>query len=181
MKRFLSLTLLLAGAALIGSPSSAKIKALTLPEMVELADGAVYGQILQREVFRVDHPIDGPELYYTTLTIAGRSLVDGRQLSVRTTFRGGFIDTQNGAYNSEAPQEHEVEVGKNVVVFHKYIRNMGGDVSADALLGGHGGLFPVVRNQNGQEIVLGRGVGYPVSKNVPLHQLDEEITALAQK
>ena len=171
----------MAGTALIGSSSSAKIKALTLPEMVALADGAVVGQITQREVFRVYHPIDGPELYYTHLTVAGRSLVDGSPREVRMTFRGGFIDAQNGAFNSEAPQEHEVEIGKQVVAFHKFIENMGGDVSANALLGGHGGLFPVVRNQNEELVVLGRGVGYPVSKNVSLGELDEKITALAGK
>ena len=40
-------------------------------------DGAVYGEITARTVFRVDDRVQGPELYFTTLTIEGRSLVDG--------------------------------------------------------------------------------------------------------
>lgn len=167
--------------ALLSTPSSAKIKAMTLPEMVSLADDAVVGQITQREVFRIDHPVDGPELYYTTLSIQGRSLVNGSEKSVQVIFPGGFIDSTNGVFNSEAPEEHEVAVGKEVLVFHGYIKNMGGDVAGEALLGSHGGLFSVVSNGKGEKIVLGRGLGFPVSENVRLDDLDEEITVLATK
>lgn len=170
----------LACTALLSTPSSAKIKAMTLPEMVNMADDAVVGQITQRDVFRVDHPIDGPELYYTTLSIQGRSLVDGSEKAVQVTFPGGFIDATKGVFNSEAPEEHEIEVGKEVVVFHGFEKNMGGDVSGEALLGSHGGLFSVVSNGKDDKIVLGRGVGYPVSENVRLDALDEEITLLAK-
>ncbi len=179
-RSLLSLSLVLTGALLFSASSSAKIKALTLPEMVSLADGAVVGQITKREVFRVDHPIDGAELFYTNLSVEGRSLINGEPQTVQVTFRGGFIDSQNGAFNSEAPQEHEVALGQEVVVFHAWVENMGGDVSAQALLGGHGGLFTVSSNGNDEKIVLGRGVGYPVSKNVALDELDSEITRLAK-
>ena len=167
-------------AALLSAPSSAKIKALTLPQMVDLADDAVAGQITQREVFRIDHPVDGPELYYTTLTVQGRSLVNGSEQSVEVIFPGGFIDATNGVFNSEAPEEHEVAVGKEVVVFHAFTKNMGGEVSGQALLGSHGGLFSVVTNAKNEKIVLGRGVGFPVSENVRLNVLDDEITLLSK-
>ena len=175
----LFLSLAVACTTLLGTPSNAKIKAMTLPEMVQVADDAVFGMITQRDVFRIDHPVDGPELYYTTLSIKGRSLVNGAAKSVAVTFPGGFIDETRGVFNSEAPQEHELELGKEVVIFHGFVKNMGGDVSGQALLGSHGGLFPVVSNGRDEKIVLGRGAGYAVSKNVPLDALDEEITLLS--
>ena len=30
----------------------------------------------------IDHPIDGPELYFTKLTLAGQSLIDGKPITV---------------------------------------------------------------------------------------------------
>jgi len=170
----------LACTALFSAPSSAKIKAMTLPEMVDMADGAVVGQITQRDVFRIDHPVDGPELYYTTLSIQGRSLVDGTEQAIEVTFAGGFIDADNGAFNSEAPEEHEVAVGKEVLVFHGFVKNMGGDVSGQALLSSHGGLFTVMSNARGEKVVLGRGTGFPISENVRLDVLDDEITLLSK-
>ena len=46
-----------------------------LDTIVDEMTGAVYGEITDRQVFRVDDPIDGPELYFTTLTIEGSSMV----------------------------------------------------------------------------------------------------------
>jgi len=177
---FFFLSAALVCSALLSAPSNAKIKALTLPEMVDIADDAVVGQITQRDVFRIDHPVDGPELYYTTLSVQGRSLVDGSEQAVEVTFAGGFIDASNGVFNSEAPEEHEVAVGKEVVIFHRFIKNMGGDVSGQGLMAAHGGIYAVNANAKGEQIVLGRGVGYAISDNVRLDVLDQEITLLSK-
>lgn len=177
MKRLiLSLLLVACGVALSGTPTTAKIKAMTLEEMVRTMDDAVVGKIVHSHSFRVDHPVDGPELYYTTITVEGRSLADGQPKTADVTFLGGFIDETNGTFNSESPSMQETELGTEVVVFHLWTPNIGGDVACHALIGGHGGLFPVVRNRDGQSIVLGRGQGYPVSNNVPLAELDEQVT-----
>ncbi|HEX6884944.1 MAG TPA: hypothetical protein VF530_16330, partial [Planctomycetota bacterium] len=61
---------LLLGAlgTLLGVSALAQIRSFTLEEMVQHADQAIHGQILASRVERIDSPIDGPELYYTTLT-----------------------------------------------------------------------------------------------------------------
>jgi len=82
-------TLLLAALA-VAAP--AQIKDLTLEEMGQIADQAVYGQITGARVFHVDSPVDGVELYHTTLTVQGRLLSSGQPTTVDITFRGGFLD-----------------------------------------------------------------------------------------
>ena len=66
-----------AGAAALlvaATLGTAQIERLDLGQMVSKADHAVFGTIVDRQVIRIDHPEDGPELYFTTLTIEGRSL-----------------------------------------------------------------------------------------------------------
>jgi hypothetical protein len=170
------------GAVLLlaaGSMGLAQIQRLTLSDMVQQTDGAIVGTIAASKVFRVDHPIDGPELYFTTLTISGRSLVDQSELAVDVTFPGGFITPDEGVWNSEAPSAEETRLGNRVVAFYKWLDNMGGDVAGNALYASHGGLYQVVQGR-GAQVVLGKGDGYAVSANVALEALDSEIAKLAQ-
>jgi hypothetical protein len=167
----------LAAASILGT---AQIERLDLTQMVTKADNAVVGKIVEREVIRIDHPVDGPELYYTHLTIDGRSLVDGEKMSVVVTFAGGFIDEKNGVWNSEAPTEEETSVGKKVVAFYQWSDNMGGDLAANALYAAHGGLYRTVEGRKGT-VVLGRGEGYAVANNVKLGDLDAQITKISQQ
>jgi hypothetical protein len=167
----------LAAASILGT---AQIERLDLTQMVSKADNAVVGKIVEREVIRIDHPVDGPELYYTHLTIDGRSLVDGEKLSVVVTFAGGFIDDENGVWNSEAPTAEETAVGKNVVAFYQWTDNMGGDLAANALYAAHGGLYRTVEGRTGT-VVQGRGEGYAVANNIKLGDLDAQITKISQQ
>ena len=83
MKSLLSKTLV-AGAALAATATLAwaSIQRLDLAAMMKLSDNAVIGTITQRETIRIDHPVDGPELYYTSLTIEGHSLKDDQNVTV---------------------------------------------------------------------------------------------------
>jgi hypothetical protein len=164
--------------AAAGTVGLAQIERLTLDQMVQKTDNAVTGTIVKSKVFRVDHPIDGPELYYTTLTIRGRSLVDAKPLEVDVTFPGGFISETEGVWNSEAPTADEIKVGNRVVAFFGWTNNMGGDVAANALWASHGGLYRVARSRKG-DVVLGKGLGYAISSNVQMDRLDSDITQLA--
>ena len=157
----------------------AKIERLTLDDMVSRTDNAVYGEVVAKKAFRVDHPIDGPELYYTTLTIEGRSLVDGRKITVDVTYLGGWIERDEGVWNSEAPTEEETAVGKRVVAFYKWASTSGGDIAANYLYASHGGLY---RTQDGPKgtVVLGRGEGYAVQKNIRLGNLDAAVTSISE-
>ena len=69
----------------------AQIEALTLQQMVQKTDGAVVGEVVDRSVVRVDHPVDGPGLYFTTITIRGKSLYTDQVITVPITFAGGFV------------------------------------------------------------------------------------------
>ena len=181
-------SLLLSGCAVLGAGllatsgvARAKVVALDLPAMMQVCDGAIHGTIQQRQVFRIDHPIDGPELFYTTITVSGRSLVNGSEARVEMTFPGGFITAEEGVYNSESPFEQEVKIGNEIVAFYDWTENMGGDVRGNGLVAAHGGLYQVEENRLGQSIVRGRGPGYAVSSNLRLEELDSEITRLGEE
>ena len=109
-----------------GTIGLAQIERLSLEQMVQRTDDAVVGTIAQTKVFRVDHPVDGPELYFTTLSILGKSLQDGRPLEVQVTFPGGFINENEGVWNSEAPTADEIRIGNKIVAFYGWVDNMGG-------------------------------------------------------
>ena len=148
--------------------------------MVSKTDDTVFAEIVGSHVFRVDHPVDGPELYFTTLTLQGESLVDGRVSTVDVTFPGGFINDEEGVWNSEAPSADDIRIGNQVVVFYKWLDNMGGDVAANALYASHGGLFRTTEGPQGT-VVLGRGDGYAIDTNRSLTNLETSVRSLAGK
>ena len=163
-----------------GAVGSAQIERLTLDQMVQKTDDGTLGTIVKSKVFRVDHPVDGPELYFTTITIQGKSLTDSAPVELDVTFPGGFISETEGVWNSEAPSADEIKVGNRVVAFHKWLDNMGGDVSANALYASHGGLYRVVESRKG-DVVLGKGEGYAIASNIKVQQLDDQVSELAKK
>lgn len=181
MIRFTPFRLGLAALAMLGAAvlGQAQIERLSLDQMVSKADDAIHGTITSSEVIRIDHPVDGPELYFTHLTIEGTSLVDGGQHTVVVTFAGGFIDDENGVWNSEAPSADDIEIGNEIVAFYAFTENMGGDLEANALYAAHGGLYRTVTGRKGT-VVLGRGEGYAIENNVKLQQLDTQISAISQ-
>jgi len=170
---------LLLGALAAGT--LAQIKSLTLEEMVQSSDQGVQGQIVASRAFRVDSPTDGEGLYFTTLTVQGRTLADDQPISVDVTFHGGFVSETEGVFNSEAPSKDDVKLGRRVVLFYKWTDDMGGGVAANALVAAHGGLYRVVEGARGAA-VLGRGEGYAIQRNVRLEQLETAVRSLqAQK
>ncbi len=172
-----SLVLSALAVAAVAALGGAQIEKLNLDQMVAKTDNSVYAEITGKTVFRVDHPVDGPELYFTTLTLDGYSLVDGTPMTVDVTYPGGFINEQEGVYNSEAPSDDDAKVGNKVVAFYKWSDNLGGDVAANALYASHGGLFRTVDGPTGT-VVLGQGEGYAIDTNRSLASLDAAITAI---
>ena len=174
-KPFLALTaLFVAASAAVGA---AQIERLTLGEMVAKTDNAVLAEITGRHVFVVDHPIDGPELYFTRLTLQGESLIDGKPITVDVVYPGGFVDDERGVHNSEAPSADDVKLGNTIVAFYKWSDNLGGDVRGNALYASHGGLFRTVDGPTGK-VVLGRGEGYAVDSNKSVGALRASIQAV---
>lgn len=162
--------------ATLGTLGLAQIKEYTLQQMVDEVDNAVWGEIVGQRTFRVDDPVDGPELYYTTLTIEGVSLVDGSQVTVDVTYNGGFVSETEGVYNSEAPAADDVKVGNSIVAFYKW-DDLGGGVKANGLFAAHGGLYRTATGPKGP-IALGRGTGYAIPRNVKLTDLSTAVAKL---
>ena len=168
----LSALALAVGASALG----AQVRALTLSEMVEVADQGVFGQILSKRVTRLD-ALDGRTLYYTSMTIEGRQLADGTPVRVEVAFPGGFIHEEEGYWHSESPGADETRVGSEIIAFYKWTPGMGGALEANWLYANHGGLFRTVQGPSGH-VVLGRGDGYAVAKNVRLTDLDQAVAKI---
>lgn len=163
----------------IGALASAQIERLTLSQMIEKTDGAVRGTVIGREVHRVPHPHpDAGPLYFTTLQVRGIALADGAETTVNVSFPGGFIDGEQGVWNSEAPTDADTAVGRDIVVFYKWSDDMGGGFASNALYASHGGLFTVFEARRGGAIVQGRGDGYAVSQNRRLTDLRKDVAQL---
>jgi hypothetical protein len=158
----------------------AQIERLDLAQMVSKSDNAVFGTITNKEVFRIDHPRDGVELYFTSLTIQGRSLRTGDPLTVDVAFAGGFVDDRHGVYNSKAPSADDTRIGNKVVVFYKWTDNMGGDLAANSIYAAHGGIYRTFETPKGATVVQGRGEGYAVAANVELTALGQQVATLAK-
>jgi hypothetical protein len=149
--------------------------------MVQKADRGIVGVITERQVVRFDHELDGPNLFFTHLTIKGNDLATGAPKTVVVTHHGGFLNQREGVYNSEAPPADATRLGRRVVAFYAYTDNMGGDLAANTLYAGHGGLYQVIGSRAEQQVVIGQGDGYAISQNVPLIQLQEQVSALASQ
>ena len=178
MSRTTPRNLVVAGAlALTAALGYSQIERLDLAQMVAKTDGAVHGTIVEREVIRIDHPVDGPELYFTHLTLQGTSLTSGNAITVKVTFAGGFVSPDEGVHNSEAPSADETKLGAEVVAFYKWSDNMGGGLAANALYASHGGIYRVAQTRNGA-VALGKGDGYAISGNVRVADLKSQIAKL---
>jgi hypothetical protein len=158
--------------------ASAQIESFTLARMVASADDALYGEIVASRVFRVDHPVAGPELYFTTLTLKGRSLRDGRAKTVLVTYPGGVLNEREGSWNSEAPSADDAKLGNEVVIFYGHADDLGGGVSGDTLWAARGGLYRTVEGPLGP-VVLGRGDGFAIPASRKLADLESAIRKLA--
>lgn len=170
-------TLAATAAALACSASlaTAQVRALTLPEMVNESDQAVYGEITSKRVQKIVAE-DGRELFFTTLTVEGRLMHDATPITVEVAFPGGFIGDE-GYWHSESPSADETRVGTRIVAFYKWFAGMGEAHSANWLYANHGGLYRTVDGPRGT-MVLGRGESYAVSKNLALDDLEASVTKL---
>lgn len=166
-----------AGLVALAALGTAQIVRFDLPTMMSSADGVVYGKIKDKHVIRIDHPIDGPELYFTTLTIEGQSLATGKPVTVDVSHMGGFIDETHGSFNSEAPTADDERLGSQVVCFWKHTENMGGDFECNSIVGWHGGIYRTFERR-GSVIVQGRGDGYAIPANIGLSDLTTQIQGL---
>lgn len=171
------LTALVLAAACLAPAAHASVERLDLAALVARADGSVVGTITDRRVVRIDSEIDGPELYFTILTITGHRLASETPITVEVVYAGGFVDAKHGVWNSEAPSADDVALGNRVVVFYAHTANMGGGMSGNAIYAAHGGLYRTFDARRGA-IVAGRGEGYGVDANLTLADLRARVAKL---
>ena len=171
----------LAGLALAAwaSVGVAQIKRLTLDEMMSLADHVVYGEIVGSRVEKRDDPVDGPDLYFTTLTLQGTLLDTDNPITVNVSYFGGFIG-DDGVYNSEAPSADDTKVGNKIVAFYRWNENMGGGFASDQLCAMHGGLYRTAEGPSGA-VALGRGDGYALTKNMKVDALKSAVQTIRKE
>lgn len=165
------------GALAIGAVSTtgAQIQRLDLPQMVDDCDHAVYATIVACRTDEYVDPVEGIE-HITTLTLVGESLYDGSAVTVDVSFHGGF---EPGQINSEAPIKDDCRVGSDIVAFYTWTDRLAAGVPANALHAAHGGIYRTVASKAGA-IVLGRGDGFAVNRNVHVSQLRESIAQVRQ-
>ena len=175
MKKTRFLGLAAATVALFGTFGSAAILELSLDEIVVQSDQAVFGEIVDRSVHKV---VTGESTeYFTTLTIEGRLVgKDQTPTTIDIVYGGGFISEEEGVYNSEAPSDSETQIGQSIVAFYGWQDGFAG-TGANALYNMHGGLFRTDVGPTGT-VVLGRGTGYAIDRNVSLSNLDAEVSSV---
>jgi len=179
MRRPLSLVLALCALLLPPQSSRAQVLRLDLSEMLERVDDVVAGEIVAQELLAHPDPSGEGTLWFTRITVDGRSLIDGREIVVDLHILGGMDAQGEGVWNSEAPMPEEVLPGGRVVVFYKWLDDMCAGLPGNFLYTMHGGLYRTVTGPAGP-VVLGRGEGYPVRHNLRLDDLDQAVRTLTR-
>jgi len=162
-------------AAFAAGGALADIAELDLEKMIhEHADVAVVGEIV--EVTNSEFPLDdGSPAAYTNLRVRGKNLYTGEAQEVVASFVGGFIDGQR-ITTAEEPPANEIQRGRRVVVFTAPWPS-NGNAPERSLVAQHGGIFVVEKGPKG-DIVIGKGKGYAVEKNVLLSDLQAQAADL---
>ncbi|HET6204147.1 MAG TPA: hypothetical protein VFI25_15250 [Planctomycetota bacterium] len=166
-----------AGAFLLlgGAAAFADVMALDLKTMVQkYADVAVVGAV--EAVTYSEFPLDdGSPAAYTNLVVKGESLYTGKPETVTASFVGGYIGGDR-IYSSEEPTAVETQVGRRVVVFSSPWPSTG-NAPPRCLVAQHAGIFLVQPGPQG-EVVLGKGEGFAIARNVLLKDLQSQAAEL---
>ena len=165
-------------AALLGlgaAAAFADVMALDLKTMVQkYADVAVVGTI--EGVTYSERPLDdGSPAAYTNLVVKGENLYTGKAETVTASFVGGFIGAQR-IQSAEEPSAAETQVGRRVVAFTAPWPSKG-NAPPRCLVAQHAGIFLVQPGPKG-EVVLGKGEGFAVPRNLLLAELKTQAAEL---
>lgn len=160
------------GAALLGAPVAfAQIVALDLRGMLERADSAIVGSIVEKSVW--SGPLGSPNttVEFTTLKVQGEDLVRGGEVTHLITFLGS--ETRPC---SEMPTANETKVGTKGVFFSKKLNETwGGRADQWSMVAAQGGIFRVESGPKG-DVVIGKGQGFAVSENRLMTELRTDVS-----
>ncbi len=151
----------------------------SLADLLHHADGALVGRILASNLFRMERDA-AQEVYFTTLSLRGLPLGRGRRASqarLEISFRTGSIQAHRGLHDRQAPTPSECRVGQRVLVFHRWMRNLGQGLRGHGLVGMRSGLYGIER-RGGTDWVQGRGTGFGIAADLPLAELESRAERL---
>lgn len=151
----------------------------SITDLMSEADGVVLGRITSSHLFRIESG-QGLESYFTTIRLQGHSLScssRGQRCSLDISFQTGSIRDDQGRHHPEAPEPGEVKLGKRVLVFHRWMEDLGGGMRGNGLVGMRSGLY-AMRTELGREWVVGRGSGFGIAGDLPLSELTHRLGEL---
>ena len=161
----------LALAGLLAGGASAAIKAFSLEEMARTAEGCVAGRITKREGFLLETKELGV-LYMTRLTIEGKDLYTGARTTLKVCYFGGTVNGVTIRCSTQPP-DRETAPGTRVVAFHRYEKAFG----VRMLVAQFGGIYRIETGSRG-DVVIGKGPGMAVSRNMLLSDLEAALKAV---
>ncbi len=161
----------LALAGLLAGGAAAAIKAFSLEEMARTAEGCVAGRITAREGFLLKTRELGT-LYMTRLTIQGKDLYTGAPATVKVCYFGGTVNGVTIRCSTQPP-DRETAPGTRVVAFHRFEKAFG----VRMLVAQFGGIFRIESGSRG-DVVIGKGPGMAVSRNMLLADLEAALKAV---
>jgi hypothetical protein len=146
----------------------AAVEPLDLGRMAGLARHRLAGEIIARQGFLGHHPELG-QVPMTRLTVAGRELVTGKKTTLRVAYLGGTVDGVSVRCSTQPP-DRETAPGNRVLLFAAPEEVYG----CTMLVAQQGGLFRLQRGEAG-EVVVGRGPGTAVPRNILLADLEADL------
>ncbi len=161
-----SLIVLLALGA-VALPVVAGIKAMTLPELMELTQDTMLVTILDKTTEPI--VVNEERWVFTKMTVAGESLRTGEAVSTDLHFWGSHDPTDRFTI-SEMPTLQDTRVGTRVVVFTNNDDRFDGRTFVNHLAA----IFRV-ESAFQTEVVMGKGEGAAVSKNAKLSDVRTQV------
>ncbi|MCB9882305.1 MAG: hypothetical protein H6834_10985 [Planctomycetes bacterium] len=146
----------------------------TSPSVATRADSAVLGEIVAVRSFVRD--LDEGPLEFTEVTVKGVSLFDGFERTETAAFVGG-----PHLIASTMPPLSMTRVGNRVVMFSGFCRGMGGGDGMNSIVCGFGGLYQVVANAAGEDVVIGQGVGAAIEETQTIDMLRQRIDTIRNR
>jgi hypothetical protein len=159
--RFPKIAVAALGALVLAVPTTAAIKALTLPELMAINSEAAQVRILEKTTFASDFPLPG--VVWTRMKVQGESLRTGLPVAAEDVFLGSH-EPADGYGTSEMPLLQDTRVGADAVMFWFREAAMPGqpNVLSD--------LSTVYRIEKGfgEPVLMGKGEGFAFPANVKL-------------
>jgi len=163
-------------AVLLVQGGSACIEELDLAQMISKTDSAVHGTITDVRTVRFV-PEGDDRLIYTILTIEGEDLYTGNAMTAEAAFLGGTFEDDSMTVTS-MPAPSEYRIGNDVVVFRGAVEGWGPEID-HAVYAAMGGIFRTFDTKNGT-VVLGKGEGTAIDKNIRVSNLKNAISNLQE-